>query len=232
MMFDPAQDYNDDDMDIMPLSDPAAVTKMQKLSKADFVLQTAAQYQANVPEALKRMYEAADVEDPEKLMPQPDPQVQELMQRGAVAEVEEKEGKAMKAKAEAMKIANEPAEGTQPAMDPVMGELEVAKKSHEVRGAELDNMNKEADLRAKDVEVGEDGTVESRTMLAVQAVLQQGQSILDGLNMLAQIVAQQGAQQTQAINQLAELVAAPNELVRDPVTQRAVGSRKVMPTLN
>jgi hypothetical protein len=172
------------------------------------------------------------MEDPDKLMAQPDPKQMELMQRGAEAEVMEQEGKAQKVMAEAQKIATTPAEGTVPAQDPVMGQLEVAKKSHEVRGAELDNMNKEADLRAKDVEIGEDSTVESRTMLAVQAVMQQGQMILEGLNAIAQLVAQQGQQQTAAINELAMLVGAPNELIRDPVTQRAVGSRKVMPTVN
>jgi chaperonin GroES len=234
VVFDPAQDYDDSDMDIQPFSDPAAVSKMQKLAKADFVLQTARDFGGNVQEALMRAYEAADIEDPDKLIPQPDPEQQDLLKRGAEAEVAEKEGKAMKAKAEAEALANGPPEGAQPQVDPIEAEkqvaiadLEVAEKQHKVRGAQLDNMIKEADFKAKDVELGEDGTVESRTIVAVQ---QMGAVLMDGLSQIAQLVAQQGAQQTAAVNQLAELVAAPNELIRDPVTQRAVGSRKVMPT--
>lgn len=224
MMFDPAQDYDDTDFDIQPFSDPAAVTKMQKLAKADFAYQASKEDPAiNKVEALKRVFAAADMEDPDKLLAQPDPKQMELMQRGAEAEVAEQEGKAAKVMAEAQKIANEPAEGAAPTEDPMMSQLEVAKKSHEVRGAELDNMNKEADLKAKDVEIGEDGTVESRTIVAL---MQQGQVLMEGLNQIAQLVAQQGAQQQAAIDNLAAIIAAPNVLVRDPATGRALESVK------
>lgn len=237
-MFDPAQDYNDDDMDIMPLSDPGAVTKMQKLSKADFIWTTAKDSGGivNPAVALKRLYEAADIDNPDELFAQPDPETQELMKRGAAAEVAEKEGRAAKAMAEAEKIANEPAEPPAPQVDPIetekqvmIADLEVTEKSHKVRSAQLDNLIKEADLATRDVEVvpGENGedAVASRTMLGLQA-------IMEGLNQIALLVAQQGQQQTQAINELAQLVAAPNELVRDEMTGRAVGSRKVMPVVN
>jgi hypothetical protein len=243
-MFDPAEDYNDDDMDIMPLSDPGAVTKMQKLSKADFIWTTAKDSGGivNPAVALKRLYEAADIDNPEELFAQPDPETQELMKRGAVAEVAEKEGKAAKAMAEAEAIANAPAEPAAPQVDPIEAEkqvviagLEITEKQHKVRGAELDNLVKQADLATRDVEIvpdenGEDA-VASRTMLGLQA-------IMEGLGQIAALVASQGQQQallaeqqTQAINQVAEIVAAPNELVRDELTGRALGSRKVLPTI-
>jgi chaperonin GroES len=74
---DPQADYNSSDMDILPVSDPQSVTKMQKLAKAQLVLESAKENPlVNQAEALRRFYEAADVEDIDKLIvppPEPDP---------------------------------------------------------------------------------------------------------------------------------------------------------------
>jgi len=74
---DPQADYDSKDMDILPVSDPQSVTKMQKLAKAQLVLDSGKDNpMVNQQEALRRFYEAADVEDIDKLLvppPEPDP---------------------------------------------------------------------------------------------------------------------------------------------------------------
>jgi len=80
-----AADFNGADMDIRPVSDPSNVTKMQKMARAQFLLSTAEQLAAvggDGREALRRAYEAADIEDIDKLLPPPDPmgQVAQQMQ--------------------------------------------------------------------------------------------------------------------------------------------------------
>lgn len=95
---DPQQDYNAKDMDIQPVSDPQSVTKSQKIAKAQAVLGLAQNNPTmNQAEATKRVLEAIDAEDIEKLLvpPQkPDPQLEALMKRGAEAEVAIKEAEA------------------------------------------------------------------------------------------------------------------------------------------
>lgn len=75
------EDFNVKDMDIRPVSDPNSVTRLQKMAKAQFLLQTG-QGNPNVDqrELIMRVYEAADVEDMDKLVPPakqsgPDPKV-------------------------------------------------------------------------------------------------------------------------------------------------------------
>jgi chaperonin GroES len=70
-------DFNSSDMDIRPVSDPSTVTKMQKMAKGQFVLSTMEQLTnvgGDAREALRRVYEAADIEDIDKLLPAPQPQ--------------------------------------------------------------------------------------------------------------------------------------------------------------
>lgn len=88
---DPQADYNLGDMDILPVSDPQSVTKAQKIAKAQAIFAISDNNPAvDRREATRRVYEALDVEDIDKLMPEappPDPKIAELMQRGAEAEV-------------------------------------------------------------------------------------------------------------------------------------------------
>lgn len=82
VMDDPAAnfeaDFNAKDFDIRPVSDPSSVTRMQKAARAQFLMGTAQMPGANPVAILKRVYEAFDVENPEELImePQPDPMVQ------------------------------------------------------------------------------------------------------------------------------------------------------------
>lgn len=68
------KDFNQKDMDIRPVSDPASVTRMQKMARAQALLGTAQIPGANPMAILKRVYEAMDVENPDELlMPPPEP---------------------------------------------------------------------------------------------------------------------------------------------------------------
>lgn len=82
--FDPRADYAQDDMDIQPVSDPQSVTKMQKLAKAQMIMESGAgNPMINQEEMFRRLYEAAGVEDIDKLFvqpPEPDPAEQAFME--------------------------------------------------------------------------------------------------------------------------------------------------------
>lgn len=102
VMDDPEADFERDfsmsDMDIRPVSDPSSVTRMQKLARAQALLQTAGMPGANPVAILKRVYEAMDVEDPDELMAppaEPDPV--------AMAKAKKDEAGAMRDMAEAQK---------------------------------------------------------------------------------------------------------------------------------
>jgi hypothetical protein len=109
---DPQADFNTRDMDILPISDPQSVTKMQKLAKAQFVYETSQNNPFINPEvATRRMLEAADIEDVEELIvppPQPDPgelafmeAMRDLELQDKVAEVKKKLADGMKSIAQA-----------------------------------------------------------------------------------------------------------------------------------
>lgn len=72
---DPAADFNLGDMDVMPVADPNAVTSMQKMARAEFLLSLAERQLVNPQAVAMRVLDAAAVENPEELLPQPDPQM-------------------------------------------------------------------------------------------------------------------------------------------------------------
>lgn len=68
-------DFNAEDMDIRPVSDPGSVTRMQKMARAQFLMTLKGQGLDDA-EILRRVLEAADIEDADKLFPKqagPDP---------------------------------------------------------------------------------------------------------------------------------------------------------------
>jgi chaperonin GroES len=72
-----AADFSSDDLDIRPVSDASAVTRMQKLAKAQYLeskMGAVASVGGDVREILRRSLEAADVEDIDKILPPPKPQ--------------------------------------------------------------------------------------------------------------------------------------------------------------
>lgn len=88
-------DFNSKDLDIRPVSDPSSVTRMQKAAKAQFLMGTMENVMAtggNPQEIMRRVFEAFDVEDIDKIYPpappqQPDP-AQQMMQEAAMAKLQ------------------------------------------------------------------------------------------------------------------------------------------------
>lgn len=94
------QDFAAANMDIRPVSDPQTVTKMQKMARAQFLGGFLDAPGVNPQEIIKRMWEAADVDDIEELLlpPQePDP----MQVAGVQVEIEGKAAKAVKDRAAA-----------------------------------------------------------------------------------------------------------------------------------
>ena len=103
-----AADFNPQDMDIRPVSDPSSVTKMQQMAKANFVMETIpvlAQAGGDVREALRRVYDASGIEDIEKLLPPPQPNP--MAEMAAQAELQNKAADTDKKRADAFKTMQE-----------------------------------------------------------------------------------------------------------------------------
>jgi chaperonin GroES len=79
-----AKDFDRGGLDIRPVSDPSSITRMQKMAKAQFVLGLLPQIQAtggDPKEVMKRVLEAVDTEDIDKIyppQPPPDPMLQQM----------------------------------------------------------------------------------------------------------------------------------------------------------
>jgi len=108
---DPAADFAMMDMDVLPVADPNSVTSMQKMGRAQFLIDLAEKGMVNPQEVAKRVLDAASVENPEALMPQPDPmqaKQAELMQAAQeemlVIDMRLKEASLEKMEAETLKI--------------------------------------------------------------------------------------------------------------------------------
>jgi len=100
-----ASDY-DDSLDVMPVSDPNTVTDMQRMSRAQFVMEQVANQNPFVDgfEATRRAFEAARIEDVKKILVPPSPKPQdELQLAGMKAEVEKTEAQGDQARAAAEK---------------------------------------------------------------------------------------------------------------------------------
>lgn len=105
ILDDPAADFETDfravDMDIRPVADPSNVTKMQKIGQAQILLQlvepiAAAGGRADI--ILRRALEALDVEAPDEILPEPQPQQPDP---AMIAEVEKVIAQTEKLQAEA-----------------------------------------------------------------------------------------------------------------------------------
>jgi chaperonin GroES len=101
------RDFQADDMDIRPVSDPQSVTKMQAVAKAQFIgaVDAANPNVLDKREAVKRQLEAADIDDIDKLMPPPPPPSGPTPD--VIAKANRDQAAAHKASAEATKIEQE-----------------------------------------------------------------------------------------------------------------------------
>jgi chaperonin GroES len=104
-----AKDFASDDLDIRPVSDPSAVTRMQKLAKAQYLeskVGILASVGGDARELVRRSFEAADIEDIDKLLPEKQPQQPDPMQIAQLNKITEAAGKdqaqAAKANADAV----------------------------------------------------------------------------------------------------------------------------------
>lgn len=89
----PQDDFNLVGMDIHPVADPNAVTKMQEMAKAGLLMDMAQNGQVNPAVASARILEAAGIDDIEELIPQPDPmqqQMQAMQMQGMQADLAQK----------------------------------------------------------------------------------------------------------------------------------------------
>lgn len=105
IMLDPAQEYAMADMDIEPIADPQNVTKMQRMSMAQFLMGLVEMQLVDPQEVTQRILEAAGVGEVDDLMPKPNPvqeQMGQLQMMLQEAEANLKQAQAMKAQAEAM----------------------------------------------------------------------------------------------------------------------------------
>lgn len=83
------QDYHDE-FDVMPVSDPNSITDMQRMAKASFVMEqvTAGNPAINAFEATKRAFEAARIDDVQKILVPPAPNPKDaIAEEGMKAEV-------------------------------------------------------------------------------------------------------------------------------------------------
>lgn len=102
--YDPKRDYAEDDMDIVPVSDPNSVSKMQKLGKAQFLRDVATDNPTlNQAEVTKRILSAAEIEEIDSLIAQPDPEQEMLLRLAAMLELQEREAKIDKTRADTLK---------------------------------------------------------------------------------------------------------------------------------
>jgi len=79
-----------------------------------------------------------------------------------------------------------------------------------------------------DAKALENGGVEEEGPDGQKTVKSGTEVIMSGLGMLGQLIVNQGQANNAQLEQIARVVAAPNELVRDPKTGKAAGSRKVL----
>lgn len=103
--YSPQEDYGDQDMDIVPVSDPNSVSKMQKLGKAQFLREVATENPTlDQSKVTKRILEAAEIEDIDDLAaPPPDPEQEMLLKLAAMLELQEREAKIDKTRADTLK---------------------------------------------------------------------------------------------------------------------------------
>jgi chaperonin GroES len=91
----PQQDYGQADRDIVPVADPSMTTSAQKMSRAQFLMQVGAgNPMFDQREIMRRVLEAAAIDDIESLMPPPGPEQQQqqaqqmqVQLRAAMAEI-------------------------------------------------------------------------------------------------------------------------------------------------
>lgn len=87
------KDYEDESIDVIPTSDPNAISGMQKIARAEFLLKMI-QFGAPARAVLERVYDAYEIENPEQVLPPEQQQQQpplELMLKDREISIKEEE---------------------------------------------------------------------------------------------------------------------------------------------
>ena len=100
------EDYAMDDMDVVPVSDPTVVTDMQKMARAQFLMDFLGDPMFNGLEIRRRLLDAASIEDPSNLIVDEQPPDPQAMLENAKFELEKAklqlEGQEVQSKIEKM----------------------------------------------------------------------------------------------------------------------------------
>lgn len=140
-------DFNLADLDIRPVSDPAAVTEMQRLAKANFLDQLRQTNPfINGVEATKRLLDAARMPEPEKLIVESNP----LMDAQAQAQAATAQAMAQAAQFDAQ-IKQHQAKAAEMEPQRILAELQARVKEAELAEAELELKRNEAALREREL---------------------------------------------------------------------------------
>lgn len=116
------EDYNQTDLDVLPVADPSVVTNMQKLGRAQYLAEFKDDPYFNPVEIRRRLIEAANIDDADELLVEelpPDPRMAEAADKMDIAKRQllldeiRLEGDLAKIDAEIMKLIAE-AEGVEP----------------------------------------------------------------------------------------------------------------------
>ncbi len=142
------QDFNLEDLDIRPVSDPAAVTEMQRLAKANFLDQLRQTNPfINGVEATKRLLDAARMPEPEKLIVESNP----LMDAQAQAQAAMAQAQAQAAQADAM-LKQHQAKAAELEPQLRLQEMQLRVKEVEAKEAEVELKRGDAAIRMKEAE--------------------------------------------------------------------------------
>lgn len=148
--FDPEQDYNEADMDILPVSDPNVASRMQELAKGQFLLDTGLGNPiVDQSELLRRVWQAGNVEDVDKLFvppPEPDPVTQALTMTLAQLELQDKEADVIEKMTKAIKNVAD-AEAAEEGQQLAFMDMFVKSLQTEINAEQQEAMNGQAGLR-------------------------------------------------------------------------------------
>lgn len=141
MMFDPQRDFDLSDMDIQPVADPNSVTSMQKMGKAQFLLELANMGYVDRGETTMRILDAAAIEAPEALMPKQDPRMEALaaaQEELMVLEIKQKDADLEKTIAETMaELADAEKTAAEADLLPMRTRIEMLKQHKELLSVRL-----------------------------------------------------------------------------------------------
>lgn len=148
---DPRVDFDLSDMDIRPVSDPTAVTEMQRLAKANFLMQFVNDPAADRLEILHRVNKAARIDGVEKIFPRNNPALAAQAQAAQAAQQLDMQAK----QAEAQRVAAD-AQVAQANAQKAQAEAALAHEQPLFKQRELDQRDRELAQRDLELKIEQD----------------------------------------------------------------------------